>query len=278
MLFADDSENGSYDSDEVEDYIQQKEIDFIDVAARPSVVRAEVSAERMLETRSWFLKADGKRVYCNPLHKTIEDDDFEGFVCILELYQSAGVAISGSATHELVVELDRPDMLDELTRRTGVGIPKLPGAAKNSQTNPNKVAEKRVYLGLKVGGKRRADMAQQIQSGNRSLVYDFDLLRSAISFGATKIVEYLAGPRVLAAYTYYAETHSDDVAQYLKSVGDLETALPDLLGWQIDELNESPLLAAVVRNKLDVLKLLFSLKPNLMDEALHKRYGFRESL
>ena len=279
MLFADDSENGSYDSDEEEDYSQQKEIDFIDVAARPSVVHAEVSAKRMLETRSWLLRADGKRVHRNPLQKTIEEDDFEGFICILDLYQSAGVAIwPGSAAHDLVVELDRPDMLDELTRRTGVGIPYPPGTAKNSQANPNKVAEKRAYLGLKVGGKRRADMAQQMQSENRTLVYNYDLLRSAISSGATKIVEYLAGPRVLAAYTYYAETHSDDIAQYLKSVDNLETALPDLLGWQIDELNESPLLGGVVHNKLDILKLLFSLKPNLMDEALHKRYDLCESL
>jgi hypothetical protein len=275
MRFVDDSENGSYDSDEeVEDYSQQKEIDFIDVAARPSVVRAEVSAKTMLKTKSCLLRPDGKRVHRNPLQKTIEEDDFEGFVCILELYQSAGVAIwPVSEAHELVVTLDRPDMLDELTRRTGVGIPYPLGTAKGSLANPNKVAEERIYLGLKVGGKRRADMTQQIRSDNRALVYNYDLLRSAISSGAAKIVEYLAGPRVLAAYTYYAATHSDDIAQCLKSVGDLETALPDLLGWQIDELNESPLLGAVVHNKMDILKLLFALKPNLMDEALHKQYG-----
>ena len=70
-----------------------------------------------------------------------------------------------------------------------------------------------------------------------------------------------------------AVTQSDDIAQYLKSVANLETALPGLLGWQIDDMNESPLLYAVIHSKLDILKQLIVLKPNLMEEALHKRCG-----
>ncbi|SRR6266851_7671584 len=103
-------------------------------------------------------------------------------------------------------------------------------------------------------------------------VYHYDLLRGAITHGATKVVEYLAGPRPLAAYTHYAATHSDDIAQYLKSVENLGAVLPDLLGWKVDELNESPLLCAVIHDKMDILKQLFALKPNLMEEALHQRY------
>ena len=273
-VFADDSETGFYDSDEdsEEDYSQEEEIDFIDLAGRPSAVRAEVSAKKMLETESTILRADGKRVYCNPLQKTIEENDLEAFVCALELYKFAGVALwPDAAVHELIMKLDRPDMLHELTRRTGVGIPYPSNTAKNSHANPEKVAE-RVYLGLKVGGKRRAETMQQIQSGHKGLTYNYDLLRNAIALGATKVVEYLAGPRVLAAYTDYAATQSDDIAQYLKSLDNLETALPGLLGWQIDELNESPLLCAVIHNKLDILKQLIALKPNLM-EALQKRCG-----
>jgi hypothetical protein len=227
----------------------------------------------MLEAQSWLLRADGKRVVRNPLQKTIEEDDFEGFICTLELYQSAGVAIwPDGAAHELVVALDRPDMLDELTRRTGVGIPYPSDTAKDSHVNPNKAAGERVYLGLKVGGKRRTEM-QPMQSKHKALTYNYDLLRRAIASGASKVVEYLAGPRVIAAYTHYAATHSDDIAQYLKSVDNLEAALPDLLGWQIDEMNESPLLCAVIHNKPEILKQLFALKPNLMEEALDKRFG-----
>jgi len=164
-------------------------------------------------------------------------------------------------------------MVDELTRRTGVGIPHY---SSDTVGNPHQKALKkakeggRVYLGLQVGGKRRAETTQQ---ASRAIMYDYDLLRTAITHGSSKVVEYLAGARPLAAYTYYAATHSDDISQYLKSIENLEAVLPDLLGWHVDELNESPLLCAVVKNKLDILKQLFTLKPNLMEEALHKRYG-----
>jgi hypothetical protein len=277
MRFSDDSEKRSYDSDEdlEEDFSQQKKIDFVDLAARPSAVRAEVCAKRMLEAKSSLIRADGKRVHYNPLQKTIEENNFEGFVCALELYKFAGVAVwPDVAAHELVVKLDHPDMLDELTRRTGVGIPYLSNTAKNAHANPKKAAGDRVYLGLKVGGKRRAEIIKQILSKYKpeGLTYNYDLLRNAIALGATKVVEYLAGPRVLAAYTEYAEAQSDDIAQYLKRVDNLEAALPDLLGWQIDELNESPLLCAVIHDKLDILKQLIALKPDLA-EAIHKRCG-----
>jgi hypothetical protein len=177
-----------------------------------------------------------------------------------------------AAVHGLIVKLDRPDMLHELTHHTGVGIPYPSNTAKNPHANPEKVAEERVYLGLKVGGKRSLETMKQIQSEHKGLTYACDLLRNAIALGATKAVEYLAGARVLAAYTDYAAAQSDDIAQYLKSVDKLEAALPGLLGWQIDELNESPLLCAVIHNKLDILKQLVALKPDLM-EALHKQCG-----
>jgi hypothetical protein len=229
----------------------------------------------MLELQSGFLKADGKRVSCNPLQTTIYNDDFEAFVRALELYQFAGVALWPDAVaHELVVALDRPDMLDELTRRTGVGIPIPSDTAKNPNATQKESVEERVYLGLKVGGKRRSNIAQQVQKV--PMTYNYDLLRAAIYSGSTKVVEYLAGPRPIAAYAHYAHyatTDSDDIAQHLKSLNNLEEALPGLLGWKVDELNQSPLLWAVINDKLDILKQLFALKPILMEEALHQRYG-----
>jgi hypothetical protein len=56
-------------------------------------------------------------------------------------------------------------------------------------------------------------------------------------------------------------------------VDNLEAALPGLLGWQVDELKESPLLCAVIYDKLGILKQLFALKPKLMEEALYLRCG-----
>ena len=169
--------------------------------------------------------------------------------------------------------LDRPEMLDELIRRSGIGIPIPSDGAKGRGADSKKVSDKRSYLGLKVGRKRRVEIANIKLSQGKTLTYNYDLLRSAICSGASKVVDYLAGPRPTAAFTHYAETHNDDIAQYLRSIDNLGTVLPDLLGWKSNELNESPLLCAVINNRLNVSKQLLSLKPSLMEEALHLRYG-----
>ncbi|KAH8991543.1 hypothetical protein EDB92DRAFT_1945881 [Lactarius akahatsu] len=231
------------------DYGEQKPINFTDIAARPSSVRTDVPPKKMLEVETVFLQAGHKHVTCNPLQKAIVDDDFEAFL------------------------LDRPEMLDELIRRSGVGIPIPSKAVKGSAVVP-KASEERVYLGLKVGGKRRADLAKHKQAQRKALTYNYNLLRSAIGSGATKIVDYLAGPRPIAAFIHYVETHNDDIVQYLTGIDNLGAVLPDLLGWKPDELNESPLLCAVIDDRIDVLKQLFTLKPNLMEEALHLRVRF----
>ncbi|KAJ4472019.1 ankyrin repeat protein [Lentinula aciculospora] len=50
--------------------------------------------------------------------------------------------------------------------------------------------------------------------------------------------------------------------------------LPHRLGWCINNLGESPLVAAVLSNKLNVLKLLFAKNPKLMSAALKERIKF----
>lgn len=268
----DEGADGDSDSD---DYSEQEPINFTDIAARPSSVRTEVPPKKMLELQAILLQAGCKRIFCNPLQKAIAENDFEAFVHTLDLYEFAGVAIwPDSGAYGLAVTLDRPEMLDELIRRSGVGIPIPSDAAKGRGADSKKVSGERVYLGLKVGGKRRADIATHIQTQRKTVTYNYDLLRSAISSGATKVIDYLAGPRPIAAFTHYADTHNDDIAQYLKSIDNLGVVLPDLLGWKSDDLNESPLLCAVINNRLDVLQQLFALKPNLMEEMLHLRVRF----
>ncbi|KAH9017611.1 ankyrin repeat protein [Lactarius pseudohatsudake] len=245
VILHDDSDSDDDEPDE-HDYGEQKPINFTDIAARPSSVRTDVPPKKMLELETIFVQAGHKRVSCNPLQKAIVDDDFEAFVRTLDLYEFAGATIwPDSGAYDSAVALDRPEMLDELIRRSGVGIPIPSEAVKGSAVVP-KAAEERVYLGLKVGGKRRADLAKHKQAQRKALTYNYNLLRSAISSGATKI------------------THNDDIVQYLAGIDNLGAVLPDLLGWKPDELNES----------IDVLKQLFTLKPNLMEEALHLRVRF----
>ncbi|KAH8995819.1 hypothetical protein EDB86DRAFT_3243523 [Lactarius hatsudake] len=276
ILYDDsDSDDGEGHHDPDNDHSEPKPIDFTDIAARPSSVRTEVPPKKLLELQAVLFQAGLKRVSCNPLQKAIVEDDFEAFIHTLDIYEFAGAATwPDSGAYDFAVALDRPDMLDELIRRSGLGIPIPSDAAKGSGADSKKTPEERVYVGLKVGGKRRADIAKHKQTQRKALIYKYDSLRSAIGSGATKVVGYLAGPRPIAAFTHYAETHGDDIAQYLKSIDDLGAVLPDLLGWKPDELNESPLLCAVIDDRIDVLKQLFELKPNLMEEALHLRVRF----
>ncbi|KAH8991545.1 hypothetical protein EDB92DRAFT_2114535 [Lactarius akahatsu] len=279
-LISDDSNSDERefdsDQDDYSDYSEEKPINFTDIAARPSSVRTDVSPKMMLELQTTFLQPGLKHVSCNSLQKAIIEDDFEAFVHTLNSYEFAGAAIwPDSRTYNFAVALDRPDMLDELIRRSGVGIP-IPSYAAKASGPDSKSPEGRVYLGLKVGDKRRGtDIVNHRQTRHKTLTYNYGLLRSAIKFCATKVIDYLAGPRPTAAFTHFAEIHDNAIARYLKRVKkrtkDLSTALPDLLGWKPDELNESPLLCAVIDNKIDVLKQLFELKPNLMEEALHLR-------
>ncbi|KAI9433857.1 hypothetical protein H4582DRAFT_1982964 [Lactarius indigo] len=272
-ILHDDSDDDDDESDESE-HGEQKPINFTDIAARPSSVRTDVSPKKFLELETAYLQAGHKRVFCVPLEKAMVDDDFEAFIHTLDLYEFVGVAIwPDSKAYDFVIALDRPDMLDELIRRSGVGIP-IPSEAVQGSVVVSKAAEERVYLGLKVGGKRRADLPKLKKAQRKALTYNYDLLRSAISSGATKIIDYLAGPRPIAAFSHYVETHNDDIAQYMAGMDNLGAALPDLIGWKSDELNESPLLCAVINDRIDVLKQLFTLKPNLMEEALHLRVRF----
>ena len=269
---SDDSD--SDDEEDYTDYNEQRPINFTDIAARPSPVRTDVPAKKMLEIQTTLLLADLKHISCNPLQKAIIENDFEAFVHTLDLCEFAGAAIwPDSGAHQRVVTLDRPEMLDELIRRSGVGIPIPSDGAMSGVADSKDVSDKRVYLGLKVGGKRRVDIAKLKQNQRKTVSYNFDFLRSAIGSGASKVIDYLAGPRPIAAFTHYAETHDDDIVQYLRSIDNLGAVLPDLLGWRSNELNESPLLCAVIDNRLNILKQLLALKPSLMEEALHLRCG-----
>ncbi|KAF8265333.1 hypothetical protein EI94DRAFT_356458 [Lactarius quietus] len=273
---SDSDEEGHHDSDEddYDDYDEQpKPINFTDIAARPSSVRTEVPATKMFELQASFLQPGRKYYSCIPLQKAIVEDDSEALVHILDLYDFAGMPIWPDLGANLAVMLDRPEMLDEFIRRSGVGIP-IPSDTKSDAATKSKVSEQRIYLGLKVGGKRRTDFARNRKYQCQTHRHNYDLLRSAIRSGATKVIDYLAGPRLIAAFTHYTETHDDDPAQYLKSIDSLGAVLPDLLGWKSDELNESPLLCAVISDRLDVLKQMFALKTSLMQEALHLRVRF----
>ncbi|KAI0059327.1 ankyrin [Artomyces pyxidatus] len=255
--------------------LEQREINFADIAARPSTVECEVPASKMLEqsTSAW-LDSYGKPQNGTPLLKAIKQDDFEAFVNILTLYTAVGLSIWPGDTLQHLIQEDRPEMLDEFLRRTGAGIsitvdvdevgdtPAQKGAAK---------AEQRVYRGLNIEAK-----TQKEPQGQRTvnIPNSYVLVQEAIHAGASKVVDYLAGPRPLAAFRYYAASRSDDRALYIRQTEDFESVLPKQLGWCINELNESPLTSAILHGQFDLLKKLFEYQPEVMTTAMHLRVKF----
>ena len=256
------------DEEYYSDYREQEPMKFTDIASMPSSIRTHTHPKLMLENQAYHLRAGHKRLYCTPLEKAVIENDFEAFIHTFDLYDFVEMKIRPDVkAFNFAVTLDRPEMVDEFIRRLGVGIPIPSVATKGSETD-SKASEKCTYLGLKVGGKRRVDIKNYNQAKPTTLTYDYELLRNAICSGATKVIDYLAGPRPIAAYKYYSETHDDEIAQYLKNIDDLDAVFPDLLGWKPDASNESPLLYAVIADRLYVLKQMFALKPSLMEEAL----------
>ncbi|KAI0059307.1 ankyrin [Artomyces pyxidatus] len=283
-FIRDDSDSGSdsMDDDEDEDEddgeTEQQEINFTDIAARPSTVESEVPAGKMLEqsTAAWF-DSQGKPQNGTPLLRAIKQDDFEAFVNIIDLYPAIGLSIWPGATLSHLIQEDRPEMLDEFLRRTGAGISITVEVDEAGNTPAQKgvpKAEQRVYRGLNVGGKKMQQLPEPQGRRKIDIPNRYILLREAIHVGASKIVGYLAGPRPLAAFQHYAASHSDDRALYIRQIEDFESVLPKQLGWEINERNESPLTSAILYGQFDLLKKLFEYQPNMMTTAMNLRVQF----
>ncbi|KAF5379120.1 hypothetical protein D9615_005878 [Tricholomella constricta] len=282
-----DSDDGSEDSD---DTIGHEEITFIDIAKRPSVVEIDVHPRKMLDQAVifWYTKSpDAKKkekIRGNLLHKAIYDDDLEMFTNIASLYNAAPLPIP-IGVHDIVMLLryDRAEMLDVYIRRTGFGIDIDVKQEEEEDQGVIGVTARndkdRVYLGLTVHGKKRADLAKMNDPDARANDADTQrfahcLLWRAAEERATAIVEYLAGDRPLAAYRHYATTGGDERAYQLRRIPDLEKVLPQWLGWTISNLGDSPLMAAVIGGSLDLIKALFAKKPKFMASCLHESVKF----
>ncbi|THH17575.1 hypothetical protein EW146_g3245, partial [Bondarzewia mesenterica] len=270
LVHDDDSDSDMSTDDDPE---VDAPINFTDIAVRPSAIHCEVAPLRMLEQAyaSWISK-DGKKYHlCAPLYRAIIEDDFEMFVKCCDLYKSIGHPLSPQTIVQQIMQDDRQDMLDELIRRTGCGVSVALDVQQKQAAK--KDPEETIYLGLNVGGKKRRDLVAP-HAPRRTVLSSPRLLLEAAKAGALGVLDYLSGPRPLAAYKYYASSQSDERALYLRRQTNLEAVLPQWHGWQIDELNESCLTAAILANKFECVKKLFALRPNLMMEAMNVRIKF----
>ena len=269
-----DGSDSDGDSDvEMDDEAADPEINFTDIAERPSAVHCQVAPTRMLQQANNWISKDGKKLkFGSPIEKTIIQDDMEGFVQMCNLYNFVGHDLLADDLVPTIMSNDRPEVLDEMIRRTGCGITAvLDAQLKADPAAPAaKDTEETIYLGLNVGGKKRRDLVTRgMPQKNASRSHE--LLIEAAKAGALNVLDYLSGLRVLAAYRFYAASNSSERALYLRREQDLAGVLPKWLGWQLDPLNETCLTAAIIANKLEFIKKLFDLQPNLMMEAMNAR-------
>ena len=270
----DDDECSDTDSDMTE---TKKEVTFVDIATRPSTIRSQINPHVLLKTSFGYgINKKDERKPHDLLMKAIVDDDFAVFIHMANLYKSLPQPLEMSEeVLSAIISHDRPEILDEFIARTGLGID-MHVAQKHIGDTPGPKAvndKNRVYLGLNVHGKKRADLATQNDPDAKSPSGTFiPLIWRAAKKSAKGIISYLVGPRPLGAYRRYAETHTDERALWLGRVVGLEEHLPVWLGWTTDSLGQNPLTVAILGNNVETLQWLFEKAPNqLMEDALEQK-------
>lgn len=247
--------------------------EFVDIGHRPSSIQCSVSPGNLLDAPADWPGPDHV-ISCNALLKSVHDKDSEAFTQIADLYRSLPEPLQlPSIAIEQIIKSDKPDMLDEFIRLTGLGIDITREAKEPDEDSQSAEGQVGTYLGLSVHGKKRKDLARMnvpdnclpVDGGSVPAVW------TAAHNGAIAIVDYLSGKRPLAAYQYYISNHDDERAQRLRRISDLEETLPIRLGWKISSLGESPLTSAILGKTLSVTKDLFAKHPDLMELALHQR-------
>lgn len=122
-----------------------------------------------------------------------------------------------------------------------------------------------------MNGKKRKDLARgedpdaPDQAGAKPTV---PVGWHAASRGATAILEYLSTPKAIEAYKYYVATQKTKLAKRLAEVLQNADDFPQMVGFSISRLGETPVLAAVWKRYLadgilPTLKKLMELQPKL---------------
>ncbi|KAF9530942.1 hypothetical protein CPB83DRAFT_904927 [Crepidotus variabilis] len=288
----DDSDAESDDSDASDITIEQKQVTFIDIASRPSEVRSEMHPRHLLQVQAaWRKPVQGDSLFtpathnADPITTTVYAHDLEAFKQIAGLYNTLPTPLSLPKLMAVILQEDQSDLMDEYIKRTGDGIDEADakthtGTIEDIPTATND--ENKVYLGLNVHGKKRADLASR---NDPNAAYEADTLRQppllwqAIRQNAKAIISYLASEKPLAAFQRYTSTHSDRKAIWLKRMGieqggELAKNLPNWIGWTVDHFGESPLSAAIMAGNVDIIKLLSKLNSKLVNQGLQTNIKF----
>lgn len=193
---------------------------------------------------------------------------------LLNMFTDLPIAMHENIPGRMMMSLllkDRSDMLDELIRRTGAGID-LKILRHDTRDAMPVNDQNNFYLGLNIHGKKRIDLARKNDPNAGPKTQESPLLWNALCQNAKNIAEYLTSEKVYDAYHSYAISHSGERAERLRGVDNLKERLPQWLGFRTNSFGESPLTAAVLSGKAELVKNLFARKKETMKATLHDKY------
>jgi hypothetical protein len=276
----DDEDNGS---DCESDYSEgsdtpmrdANELDFVDIAKRPSTVQSDTNPATFLDISAPILNNNNEVIEGPPLRVAISLKDSEALKTVLGLYSVVDRSTQlPEWALDSILGSNSPEMLDVLIRKTGWGLdlgdaPEEPITEGEDKNCSSKAA---LYLGLDVHGKKRKDLASHSDPNSRhGSMAKTPMLWKAIRANATSVIEYLASNKVIDAYATFAKSNDGDSALQLRRVKDLHSWIPERLGWGLSRAGESPLIAAASAEKASALKILFELVPEKMARYLNEK-------
>ncbi|KAG8933989.1 hypothetical protein FRC01_005886 [Tulasnella sp. 417] len=220
----------------------------------------------------------------DPITLAVLENDVEAFNQIADMMEALEepMSIPLQILHT-VLATDSPEMLDAFIRRTGYGLclprPKVQVSVEDAvqaQRHSSNDDGPKIYLGLDVDGRKRSGFAGHVDlSDHYSAIANnrLPIAWHAASKQATAILEYLSSQKAIDAYRYYAESKKTRLAKHLAEVLENTEDFPQMVGFYISQLGESPVLA-VAWNPTEpdrifaTLKKLMELQPRLTADGV----------
>ncbi|KAG9000610.1 hypothetical protein FRB93_012622 [Tulasnella sp. JGI-2019a] len=273
-ILLEDSDEEDSDAESDDSVVTPTKLGFDSIATKYSIISVNVDPESLLSHGMYLAYGDVSN-YVTPLLMAVYDNDVEMFreICELMLCLDQPQCPDSSIVN-VILKLDSPLILDEYIRRTGAELT-LPKAEAGAEAVHEEDEEgSKFYMGLNVHGKKRKDLAKQ---GDPNAPAEegtvVPLLWRAATNHSLSIIDYLASGEPLEAYRHYLSTATKP-SKRLAAISNLDAQLPTLLGFNINRLRESVVLATVAcadtsGDPLETLKKLMTCSPKLVSTAIN---------
>ncbi|KAG9037698.1 hypothetical protein FRB95_004544 [Tulasnella sp. JGI-2019a] len=271
---GDDEADSDAESDD--SAVTPTRLGFDTIAAKYSTISVNVDPASLL-SHTVYLPLNDVQRSVTPMMMAVYSDDVEMFKEICELMLCLDEPqLPSTSIVDIILQHDSPSILDEYIRRTGEGLtlPKEETLDDAKGTNLDDEEDSKFYMGLNVHGKKRKDLAKQGDPNAPAIENEsVPLLWRAATNHGLSIIDYLSSGQPLEAYKHYLSTATKP-SKRLAAISNLDVQLPALLGFDINHLGESAILATVAstdtsRDPLKTLKKLMTCSPKLVSTAIN---------